>query len=794
MTHFRELTDRYTLEKILRSTRAGTILRGIDNRTGQTVAVKLITVTSPPLLVQKAPEMEKLGAALGSLRTPGLPAVTDFGFTTEGSAFLVMELLEGKTLDTLAGPPERLLGLLAQVLDALEALARRGVAHRNLAPDNLLVLGAPPAEQVKLLGLGSAVFRTPEPGSTPQALGDWRADLESFARTTCQVLGITVSADDPPSAQMPFALSLELENAEALRRILERCLRRDPAERPAHQEIREAFRQALGAAPAPPPAPEPRPAAPMLVIPSPAIPAPPPPAAAAPLLPAIPRPAVPLAPAAAPAMPAAPPPLRVVQPQAALPAEPEPAPADDQELLPSIDDDFLNSLSMAPPAPADPAAAAAPAAGRVVPFRGAGSAAAAPQPAKPNPVLRPGVLIALAAVLILGAAGVFWWLSRDTAPQTGQAEVPQAPPPPPRRPAAEVLAEAQEAMADGQWDVALAALDSLTPADQATLTPAGCRSLQATEETLALYGADHLPEILAQGLKRGDLGRLRFAEWAAETPGVEMSETLQADLARGHGILELYAGIEEAAARQADTEVLERFAALEKELPDASDPQGFREQAATHLEGEAETLARAGSYEEALARLDSVLRNWPQREPAHGRSALYARARQLTAEQEALLEKLPAALRKKKPHEGLEMLEGVEPVPHLAAQFADLRKQLEEQLAFADQKPPQVTLRDGFFLDYDRGQVVELSFRVTDDYLVRSVKLMARPEGGKMRELSLVKSTLGYTAEIPVAFHHNGTVELYVVATDPSGHEGFFGTPEAPKLLQRRRGFEQLVN
>ena len=769
MIHFRELTDRYTLEKILRSTRGGTILRAIDNRSGQAVAAKLVTVTSPPLLVQKAPELEKLGAALGSLREPSLPAVTDFGFTTEGSAFLVMELLEGKTLDTLAGPPQRLLGLLAQALDGLEALARRGFAHGNLTPDNLLVLGAPPEERVKLLGLGSALFHA----------GDLPADLEAFARTTCQVLGITVAPGEPPSAQMPFALTLELESSDALRRILERCLQRDPAGRPSHQEIRDAFRLALGELPAPPPAAQPKPAAPKLVIPAPA----PPPVVAAPPLPPpqmAPRPAVPLAAVPAPAMPAA------------LPTvAPEPAPSDDGEMLSAIDDDFLDSLAMVPPTA--PAETAVPAAGRVVAFRGAGSAVAAPPPAKPNPVLKPGVLIGVAGFLILAAAGAFWWLSRGSAPQEAvQAET--APAPPPRRPATDVLAEAQEAMADERWDTAQAALASITGADEATLTPAGCRALAATSEALARIGADRLPEILAQGLRRGDVGRLRFAAWAAESPGVQMTETLQADLARGQGILDLYAGIEEAAAREADSEVLERFALLEKDLPGASDPQGFREQAAARLETLAEDLARAGSYEEAQARLDSVLRHWPQREPARGRSTFYARARQLTADQEALLDVLPSALRRKKPHEGLEALEGVEPVPHLAAKITDLRKQLEEQLAFIDEKPPQIVLRDGFFLDYDRGQVVELSFRVTDDYLVRGVKLMARPEGGRMREVPLEKSTLGYTAEIPPDFHRNGTVELYVVATDASGHQGFFGSPEAPKLLKRRQGFEQLVN
>ena len=797
MTQFRELTDRYTLEKILRSSRAGTVLRATDNRTGQEVAVKLINVTSPPLLVQKAPELEKLGAALESLREPSLPAVTDSGFTTEGSAFLVMEMLDGKTLDALSGPPDRLIGLLAQALDGLEALARKGVAHLNLSPDNLLVTGAPPAERVKILGLGGALFRTPGPAPAetarfraPELAGEAgpadsqigpRTDLFSFAATACQVLGINVAPGEPPSAQMPFALSLELENSEAFRRILERCLRRNPAERPSHQEVRDAFRLAVGAplgAPLAPP-PEPRPAAPKLVIPPP--PRLPEIAATPPAKPVIPPPPVL---AAVPAVPVAP----VAQASSAVPEE-------DQEMLSSIDDDFLSPLSAAPSAPADANAANAPAAGRVVPFRGAGSAAAAAPPAKPNPLLRPGVLLGVAGALILAAVGAFWWLSRETPPPAVQAQAHAVPPPPPRRPATEVLAEAQEAMAGERWESAFRSLGSLNGADQAALTPAGCRALTATEESLARIGADRLPELLAQGLKKADLGQLRFAVWAAETQGeAALPETLRSDLTRGRSLLDLYDGIEEAAARKADTEVLERFAALDQDFPSASDPEGYREKAAASLETQAEELARQGKYEDALARLDSVLRHWPKRQVARERSDLYARARQLTPDQEALLEVLPAALRRNKPDEGLEMLKGVEPVPHLVAQFADLRKQLQEKLDFLDKQPPQIALRDGFFLDYDRGQVVELSFRVTDDYQVRSVKLMARPEGGRARELPLEKETLSYTAKLPPDFHRNGTVEVWVVATDASGHEGFFGTPSQPKLVQRRQGFNRLVN
>jgi hypothetical protein len=58
-----------------------------------------------------------------------------------------------------------------------------------------------------------------------------------------------------------------------------------------------------------------------------------------------------------------------------------------------------------------------------------------------------------------------------------------------------------------------------------------------------------------------------------------------------------------------------------------------------------------------------------------------------------------------------------------------------------------------------------------------------------MREMALKKNKFGYDLEIPASFHQNGTVELYVVATDLSGHEGFYGSPDSPKQLKRSSGY-----
>jgi eukaryotic-like serine/threonine-protein kinase len=811
--HFRELTDRYSLDKILRSSRTGTVLRATDSRSGQTVAVKLVTLTSPAELMSRAPWFEKLAAALETLRHPNLPLVLDSGFTTEGSAFLVMELLDGRTLDTAAGAPVRLLALLYQVLDGLEALARRGLAHHNLSPDNLLVVAneEPEPERIKILGLGSAIFRAAGPGPsetarfrapellepTPGERADWHADLYSFAATACHVLGATIAAGDSQVVQLPFALSLELDHSEALRSTLERALRRHPAERPSHQELRDAFRLSLGAA-VPPPLLE-KPVAPKLVIP------------AAPAAPAPPQ-----APAAAPAAPVRPaasvPPRPIPPPQTSPPASspspsagtPPPAAPDLEgtggELLSAIDDDLLNALSPSLSGPAGPAAGAPPPApaGNVVPFqRRAGAPMAASVAEKPpdaaSTMRRSIILIAVAFGLILAVGIAYWWVSRGAVPPPAPVvAAPLPPPPPPRRPAADVLHEAQLAFADGDDGKALDLLRTLNSADESKLGADGCRALQSLHGTLLRSALDHLADNLARGFK-GDLGRLRFAVSAVAGQEAAIPEAVRADFDRARGLVELYNQIEAASGRDAHTEVLERFAILEQDLPKADDPLGLRDRAAAALEEEAEALARDGKYQDAASHLEPLQRTWPERAGLKARLDGYQSAQKDEEAQGTLLGTVLTLESRHQYDDALEQVNSVTPTPHLAPQFDEARKRIEDALAQVDGKAPQVVLRDGYYLDYDRGRVVQLSFRITDDFKVKSVKFMAGVHGGKMRQVPLTVNHLFYTVEIPPSLHRNETMDFYVVATDVSGHEGYFGTPDQPKQLKRREGFKRLL-
>lgn len=456
-------------------------------------------------------------------------------------------------------------------------------------------------------------------------------------------------------------------------------------------------------------------------------------------------------------------------PEPPPPPIPEPAPIPEGEVLPEISDEVLDALT-APPPPPPVAVEAAP-----------------PPPAKPN---RGPLYVAIAAAVLVAAVGGWWGLrskSPEPAAVTAGPSGPPIPPPPSSQAVLAKLEEARMLLAQGEDLKAQEVVRELSFADQSALTPEACALLAKLEGMLALLAVERLPSDLAQGLKEGDLGLLRSAVVTGSGLGADLPAELQGDFEKARKLVELHRLIEADAAEGKHAAVLQRFAELDALSPGISDPLELRDKAARALEAEAEAAAVQGQYDAALAKLAPVEASWSGREGLAPRAAAYRKAKEDEPKQQALLASIPAWERRKKPHEALDLLKGVEPTPHLRPQIEEARKRLEAQLSQLDKTPPQVTLRDGYFLEYSRGTVVELSFRVADDYEIKSVKLMAKPPGGKMREYPLeVSRTMGfYTAEMPASFHQNGTVEIYVVATDLSGNQGHFGTPDKPMKVTR---------
>ncbi|MFO0576098.1 MAG: protein kinase [Polyangia bacterium] len=105
---------------------------------------------------------------LSRLEHPSIVQVSDFGTSEDGTVYLVMEFLRGQTLGSrlrdLGSRDERLpvlkaLQLAFQIADVLAVAHAGGIVHRDIKPDNLMLVAdalAPGSERVKLLDFGIA--------------------------------------------------------------------------------------------------------------------------------------------------------------------------------------------------------------------------------------------------------------------------------------------------------------------------------------------------------------------------------------------------------------------------------------------------------------------------------------------------------------------------------------------------------------------------------------------------------------------------------------------------------------
>src|SRR6476660_2818089 len=90
--------------------------------------------------------------AAASIRHPGIVEIYDFGWHTDGSAYIVMEFLSGETLGTHIRTRQTWTGALA-------AAHQMGIVHRDLKPDNVFLVADPDVhggKRIKLLDFGIA--------------------------------------------------------------------------------------------------------------------------------------------------------------------------------------------------------------------------------------------------------------------------------------------------------------------------------------------------------------------------------------------------------------------------------------------------------------------------------------------------------------------------------------------------------------------------------------------------------------------------------------------------------------
>ncbi len=168
------LDGRYVLTAHLATGGMGAIFRAQHVHLRKDVAVKVLRpdLTGSAEIVERFRREAEIASAL---EHDNIVRVTDFGRTSGGYLFLVMELLTGESLfDRLRRerflPPQRAVPILWQVCAGLEAAHALGVVHRDLKPENVfLALTSSGREVTKLLDFGIAKIADPASGSSTQS-------------------------------------------------------------------------------------------------------------------------------------------------------------------------------------------------------------------------------------------------------------------------------------------------------------------------------------------------------------------------------------------------------------------------------------------------------------------------------------------------------------------------------------------------------------------------------------------------------------------------------------------------
>ena len=152
---------RYELRRLIARGGMGLVFEARHKFTRRTVALKLL----PDELRSHKEARGRLlreAHALTTVRHPGFVEVLDAGVCGQNGPYVVMEMLDGRTLDGILAARRRLslhdaVQIGRQVCDAIAHANARGVVHRDLKPSNLFVARNEIGEEtVKIIDLGVA--------------------------------------------------------------------------------------------------------------------------------------------------------------------------------------------------------------------------------------------------------------------------------------------------------------------------------------------------------------------------------------------------------------------------------------------------------------------------------------------------------------------------------------------------------------------------------------------------------------------------------------------------------------
>ena len=204
----RVIANRYRIDSLLGAGAVGAVYKATHVDLPRTFAIKVLH----PHYRTDAGLMASLRAearAASLLDHPNVTAVQDFGEEPDGLVYIVMEYLAGVNLQVVLDevrrlPPQRAIAIMLQVCSALTAAHERGIVHRDVKPDNIMLVPSKDDEGnsieiVKVCDFGiAALDTTPNPNApewtagTPEYMAPEQAHGLAEPRSDVYACGIVL--------------------------------------------------------------------------------------------------------------------------------------------------------------------------------------------------------------------------------------------------------------------------------------------------------------------------------------------------------------------------------------------------------------------------------------------------------------------------------------------------------------------------------------------------------------------------------------------------------------------------
>ena len=236
------LLPQYHIESLLGAGGMGAVYKGRQAALDRPVAIKLLPaeIAADPQFVAR---FQREARTLAKLQHPGIVTVYDFGQTSAGHLYFVMEFVDGTDLHRILHAPggvnpAQALELISQICDALHYAHEKGVIHRDIKPGNILVntqsrakladfgLARPVKEESAMLTasnviMGTAAYMAPE---QHEGHSDQRADIYALGVMLYEMLcgQRPGGAFDPPSQRVQVDVRLDGVVLKALQQAPER--------------------------------------------------------------------------------------------------------------------------------------------------------------------------------------------------------------------------------------------------------------------------------------------------------------------------------------------------------------------------------------------------------------------------------------------------------------------------------------------------------------------------------------------------------------------------------------------